>query len=142
MANVTKTFNISDVILTFGVFQITGFFDDIIKVSFDDAPIKTHEGCDGEVCRAINNKRLATATLQLIQSSASNDYLSASHIADRASSVPLPFILKDNSGTSVVESSYAYVEKMSDIDFGQEVKVREWVIKLPNCIMTTGGNNS
>jgi hypothetical protein len=142
MSNVTATFNINNLTCTLGGFQISGFFDDIVTIKYDEPSITSKQGCDGEVGRAINKKKLATATFQIIQTSATNDLLSATQITMKESGISLPFILKDSSGSTLVESSNAWIENIAEIGLGGEIKAKEWVLKLANANINNGGNNT
>lgn len=142
MSNVTATFNINDLTCILGAFQISGFFDDIVTIKYDEPAITSKQGCDGEVGRAINKKKLATATFQIIQTSSTNDLLTASFVTMKQTGLTLPFVLKDSSGSTLVESSAAWIEDMAEIGLGGEVKAKEWVVKLSNANIINGGNNS
>jgi len=142
MSNVTKTFNINNLTCTLGAFQISGFYDDIVAIKYDEPAITSKQGCDGEVGRAINKKKLATATFQIIQTSSTNDLLCTNFISMRETGLTLPFILKDGSGNTLIESSNAWIEDMAEISLGGEIKAKEWVVKLANANIINGGNNS
>lgn len=142
MSNITATFNINNLTCTLGAFQISGFYDDIVTIKYDEPTITSKQGCDGEVGRAINKKKLATATFQILQTSGTNDLLTVNYLAMRETGLTLPFILKDSSGSTLIESSSAWIEDMAEIGLGGEIKAKEWVVKLANANIYNGGNNS
>ena len=97
-----KTYSPADVAVIYGGAIISGFANGtFITVSRDEDAFMKSVGADGEVCRSRNANRSGSITLTLLQSSASNDVMSAFAAADALSgAVPLPIQIKDNTGTS------------------------------------------
>jgi hypothetical protein len=135
------TFSVKDCHVAMGIYIFKGFHDDMIRVTQDEDTVADHEGADGETCRVIRIKSKITITAVLTQSSATNDALSLLHEIDKRENKPVPFIFRDASGRTVIESPEAWVVKAVDYEVGSDVKVREWTIRAANAVMYIGGNN-
>jgi hypothetical protein len=101
-------------------------------------------GTDGDACRAKTNNRSARITLTLLQSSLSNDLLSAVHNLDILSPNGDgigPFLMKDNSGRSLFAAEKAWIVKPPTSAFAREAESREWVIETDNLVQQVGGNS-
>jgi hypothetical protein len=48
-------------------------------------------------------------------------------------------MIKDNNGTSLFTSTAAFVEQVPSVEFANENKNREWVIKATNVAKFIGG---
>lgn len=129
-----KTNDPNNVAIIFGGVPITGFgTDDFIKITQKEATFVTTTGVDGESIRSKQNpKPICEITITLMESSASNTYLSAIHELDQAQTNGagvLPFLYKDGSGTSLFVSDKAWVTKPPDMTKGKDAKMREWVLE-------------
>ena len=72
--------------------------------------------------------------------SPSNDLLSSYVELDRVSNAGVfPLMIKDNNGTSLFTSTAAFVEQVPSVEFANENKNREWVIKATNVTKFIGG---
>lgn len=99
-------------------------------------------GVDGEGTRAKSNNKSGKITVTLIQSSSSNDVLSAFALADEASNTgAVPFLLRDNNGTTLVTALTAWVQKFANVEDAKEVSTRVWVLETDELNMFVGGNN-
>ncbi len=131
-------------VVTFDGLLLSGFAPGSrISVKFPDAFTK-QVGSDGEVARSRSNDNTAQVTLTLMQSSFSNDALSAVHNADKA--VPFgagvgPLLIKDLNGTSLFTAPQAWITKAADSEYAQEVGSREWTIDTGDMYAMVGGNN-
>jgi len=109
---------------------MTGFAEgDSVEISEENDAFSSIGGADGHVDRVKNNSNFLTVVLRLRQTSATNQVLSGIHNADRVASAPLPLLIKDRSGNSLVTSNYAWIVKNPTISYGNEAKQREWTIR-------------
>lgn len=138
----TKTYDPSQVLASFLGAQISGFAEGtFIKVERDEAAFTKMTGADGEVARARNKNKGGKVTFTLMQSSASNDILSAAAAADELTGTGIgPLFIKDNLGTTVVVAANAWIEKVATAEFGKELGDREWVIDCASVEMLVGGS--
>lgn len=90
-------------------------------------------GVDGEVTRNRMHDRRATATLSLMQTSATNDRLSAAYENDRNAINGAgvgSFRVVDRAGTTVYEASKAWISNDPDVEISTEATTREWTFRL------------
>lgn len=139
-----KTFDPKQVQMIIGGNQIAGFADgEFINVERDENTFSKVVGADGEVSRAKSNNRSGILTLTLLQTSASNDILSAIMIADElTNSGIIPIYIKDSLGTSTLFSGEGWVQKPPAFTADKEIGNREWVIDLASVDVFIGGNVS
>lgn len=138
----SKTFNSSDLIVTFGTLHITGFSDgSYVEISYNN-PWWTHKsGADGEVASIRSNRLDANVKIKLLQTSTDNDALSAFLLSDFAANVPQPLLIKDLNGLALYECAKARIDKVPDIAYGTDVQDREWNIFCPRLLSFVGGNS-
>lgn len=137
-----KTYNPADVLIIFAGVPIEGFADGtFITVARDNPSWNKNIGSDGEGVRAKSNDKGGTITLTLMQSSVSNDALSALALVDEASGNGVgPFLMKDNSGRTLCGAETAWIQKPADAEFAREATTREWVFETDLLDMFIGGN--
>jgi hypothetical protein len=124
------TYNPQKVIVIWGGITFGGFStDSIIKVTYDENAYTKVVGADGTVARTLNANRCGMITVELKQSSGTNDLLSAAAVADRlGQGVVAPFIIKDtSSGASLVHTEAAWIQKAPDFERGKEMSTVAWV---------------
>jgi hypothetical protein len=123
---------------------ITGFADGtFVNVAFNEDLFNLVIGADGEACRSKTNNLSARITITLLQSSASNTFLSAAHNVDLNSPLGdgiVPFFLKDLSGDTIMAAENAWVVKPADTEYAREPGSREWTIETDNMQFNVGGN--
>lgn len=143
MAQTIGTFDFKKLNVIFGIAKLTGFADgDAVEVAEESPAFNSMSGADGHVDRVKNNANYLTITLRLRQTSPTNQILSAIHIADRVAGTPLPILIKDRLGNTLITASQAWIEKFPTTTFGNEAKTREWVIKTgSDYLVYIGGNN-
>jgi hypothetical protein len=138
-----RTFDPNQVSVIFGGI-IGGYADGtFISVEQNEDSFGLVVGTDGEGCRSRSNNRSARVTITLGQWSASNQALSAIHNADiltPGGDGILPFILKDNSGTTICSAEKAWITKPPSVSYGRDPESREWVLETDNMIWNVGGN--
>lgn len=141
MANVLHTFDINKFLVIFGGTRLSGFVEGtFLEVEFDDDSFQDQAGVDGEVCRVQNAKAIATATVHILQSSGTNDILSGYFLADKSLNAPLPFLVKDMSGRTVLESTESWILRIPPLNYAEEVQSREWQIRCAKLVAHVGGN--
>lgn len=144
-----KTYNAKEVVITLGgipgfaAHTVAGFADGtFVKVSFDEDQFKKHIGADGEVSRSKSNNYSGKIEVTLMQSSDSNDAMSALAIIDRVSSNGvIPVTVADLKGKSLYFASSAWVMKVTDSEFGKELGSRTWTLDTDNLEAFVGGSN-
>lgn len=121
---------------------IHGFADGTsIEVERNSQAFNLKIGVDGEGTRAKSNDRSAKITIHLMQSSSSNDDLSAFAAADELSNTGVfPVVAKDGSGRSLFASITAWVQKYPKADFARETSERVWVIETNDMDFLVAGN--
>lgn len=120
---------------------ITGFAaGEFITAEYNEDAFTTVVGADGKVCRVRNANQTATITLTLMQSSPSNDVLSAAANLDRLTGNGAgAFLLKDGRGTTLLSAQNCWVKKPPPAGFGKELGDRAWIIECDKLEGTIGG---
>lgn len=137
-----KTYNPKRVAVSFAGRVLTGFADGtFISVERNEDTFTLAVGSDGEAARAASNNRSGRVTLTLMQTSASNDILSALAEADERSQLSTgPMMIKDASGRTVVLAAEAWIVKPAGAEFGREIGNREWIFETGDLSIFSGGN--
>ena len=123
---------------------ISGFGDGtFVLVERNNQAWNLKVGVDGEGTRAKSNDLSGKFTFTLMQSSASNDVLSALAVADeQSSSGAVPVLIRDNLGTSLCTALTAWVQKIANLEDAKEVSPRTWVLETDQLNMFVGGNQT
>lgn len=137
-----KTYDPKQVAVTVGGKILSGFADGtFIKVERNEQAFNQKVGVDGEGTRAKSNNKSGKVTITLMQSSSSNDDLSAFAAADELSNTgAVPLSVRDQSGRTVVAALTAWVQKIADAEFAKEVMTRVWVFESDELNIFVGGN--
>ncbi|MDR2952562.1 MAG: DUF3277 family protein [Treponema sp.] len=139
---VVSNYDPKKVILTFGGVPITGFTEGtFIGIAANDSDaFKKKVGADGEVGRAQSNDNTHNVTITLMQSSASNDYLSNIFNADRLSGTQmLPLSITDLNGKSLRSWPQAWIKGDPNWDFAKELSDRQWVLDTGQAATNVNG---
>ena len=135
-----RTYSPKHISITVAGATITGYAEDsfcTIERS-SDAFIKV-VGADGEVARTASADMSGTIKLTLIQTSPSNDVLSALQAADELSlRGKFPLLIKDSQGNSTHAASTAWIMKVADAEYGAELGSREWTIECADLVSFVG----
>jgi hypothetical protein len=136
-----KSYDPAKVLIAFGGNQISGFADGTyLEVERNEDTWELVVGADGEATRARKHNRSAKATITLLQSSASNDILSAIQVADEIAGTGVnTLIVKDVLGTTLVSAQSAWIVKPAKISYSNGVESREWVIEMDDVDIFVGG---
>lgn len=137
-----KTYNPKKVIVTFNNQPLTGFTDGtFISAKRNKPSYVLVVGADGEVSRVASADRSGNIEVTLMQSSASNDILSAAVKLDELTDLGTGILMiKDLSGRTVLLGAEAWVEQPADAEFGQDKSERKWKILTGVLEMLVGGN--
>lgn len=136
-----KVYDPTQVGIIVGTSPMNGFAEDsMITIEMEDPQYSISTDISGEATRFKVNKSIAKVTIRLTQTSPSNDLLSSYVEADRVSNAGVfPLMIKDNNGTSLFTSTAAFIEQVPSMEFANENKNREWVIKATNVTKFIGG---
>lgn len=144
MADLFKVYDPDQVTVTIAGILIGGFADgQFIQIEKDTQDFQDVVGTDGEVVRSKSNDKRATVTISLIQTSASNQLLSALLAADKASANGAgvgPLLIRDRSGTSLFTAENAWISKSPSVTFDRTATSREWEIRCAHLIENHGSN--
>lgn len=123
---------------------IKGFADgEFLTLEMEADAFSDVVGSDGEVTRSKTNDNRATATIKLMQSSDSNDLLSALYNTDLKAPNGAgvgAFLVRDRSGRSLYAATACWIMKAPDISLDRTATAREWVIRIANLERFDGGN--
>lgn len=135
------TYDPKEVIININGIPISGFADGtFINVSREKDAFTKVIGSDGVQSRAKSNDRSGMIVLTLVQTSASNDTLSALAIADEVQNAGVAaIIVKDVGGRSTFISGNGWVRKMPDSEFSNEITNREWTLDMAEVDIFVGG---
>jgi hypothetical protein len=97
-------------------------------------------GADGDADRIRNRANYLEIVFNILQTSPMNQILSAIHAADRAAGIPLPFLLKDNGGTTTIGAKTSWIKGFPKIAMGNDSKSKEWTIHATDYLINVGGN--
>lgn len=136
-----KNYNPKDVLVIIAGTPAVGFADGtFIVAARNNDSYATVTGADGEPARSQSNDKSGIVTLTLLQTSLTNDILSAALALDEIQGDGVfPLLIKDLNGTTLVVAETAYVQKPADVEFGREIVEREWVIATPELNIFAGG---
>lgn len=132
------------VTVTVGGVIPTGWADgDFISAEYNEDRVFPKSGADGEFGIATNPSRMGKITITLSATSAANDELSA--IANLGNfgtfSAPIPILVVDTSGRTVITATKCWLEKAPTVTFGKEIGDREWVFGAGDLLLSIGGNS-
>lgn len=137
------TYDPKKVAISFGGVELSGVDEDnFIKVMQMGDGISSVAGCYGDVVRTMSPDGRHEVTLRLLQSSISNDYLSAIHKRDKKNGDGvLPLIIKDLSGRTTFYNSQAWINKPAEVTRGNKQNALEWVFTAAGGELFVGGHD-
>lgn len=125
-------YNPDEVVATFAGLLLQGFADGSFIKTTPLAPGFTSKaGADRLVSRSRQNDPRVQVSIILMAGSASNLALSTIHENDLDSQNGVgvgPLSIVDLNGDSLLEATYAWIEKAPDEDYSKEEDEREWVL--------------
>lgn len=101
------------------------------------------EGSDGSVWRSATNSRLYDCSINLLQTSNSNNVLSGLLLADENTPGGAgigSLVLKDLQGTTLLLCSRAWIREPAEMTFDRGAKGRKWPIVAIRDALNVGGN--
>lgn len=137
-----KTFDPKIVSIIAGATPIRGLDPDSPLKIERDVPELYKDNVDfyGNSTRFKETNNTCSVTITLTQSSDGNDIFSNFMQLDKRSEAGrFPLSINDRNGKSLFFSKDAYVHKVSTVEYGNDNKSREWVIKAPDMDMYIGG---
>lgn len=139
----TKTYDPNSIAVVVNGILMSGFSENsIVKVSRNQDMWSDQIGADGTGTRSKSNDKSGKIEISLMQTSASNDVLSALAVLDEATNGgKVPVLIKDLSGTSLHGSEEAWIVKIPDSDYGNKAGTRSWVIATHSLSNFVGGNS-
>lgn len=139
-----KEYSADQVLVSVAGIPLQGFADgEFLTISFTSDHFESVAGADGEVTRSKTNDNRATVTVKLMQTSDSNDLLSALYNTDRKfpnGAGVGAFLVQDFNGRSLFAASECWIRKVPDISFDRTATEREWTFEIANLEYFQGGN--
>jgi hypothetical protein len=114
-----------------------------IEAERDEDSWMKKTGVDGEVSRAKNKNRGGKVTLTLMQTSPSNDILSAFQQADeQAGTGVFTIVVRDANGATLLSAADAWVKKPPKLVFAKEVQAWQWTIDIGTFAFLVGAGTN
>lgn len=139
-----KVYDPTEVTVSFAGIVIGGYADgEFVRVEQESDDFSDVVGTDGEVSRSKTSDRRATVTFMLMQTSESNDLLSAISNLDRDTPGGAgvgALLIRDRQGRALYRSAEAWIQKPPDVSFDRAPTNREWTIRCAKLERTDGGN--
>jgi hypothetical protein len=132
---------LEDYNISYGTESITGLAEEAFSISFNGKNTMTI-GSKGEGSYNITSDNSATVTINLLQTSSSNAYLSGLlNIAKQNNGVAsYPLVINDSNGTTIYSCTDAVIESIPDTSRGRETGTNGWIILCTNLLGVEGGN--
>lgn len=139
-----KFYDPDQVVVYFAGGLIQGFADgEFITVEMLSDGFGDVVGTDGEVARSKSNDRRANVVIKLLQTSASNLFLSGIHTADlnapNGAGVG-SLLIQDLQGNTLINAVSSWIVKYPAASFDRTAKSREWTIRCASLTVVEGGN--
>lgn len=144
MANDVQTYDPLRNVITCGSLTISGYGpDSFIKITRSSPIFTTQVGAGGDVARSRSQDKTATIEITIMQTSPSNDQLSALAKADEIDGSGIfPFQMKDLNSTTVCSAQSAWVESWPDMERAKETGVCVWKLAAAKMNTFIGGGIS
>lgn len=133
------TYTPSDVIILVEAYSLTDLVN--INLTFNAEAFSMVRGIRGQNTRRQSFDTSATLTIEVLQTSITNDVLTDLLVADRISQSSRIYVsLKDNSGLTDISSTEAFVSSSPVVTYSNELTTRVWNIHMLNTVATVRGN--
>lgn len=144
MAASFAIYDFDQYIITFNGIILEGWADGTALSLVPEADaFNDMSGVDGRVTRTKSLDNRWTATLSLLQTSSSNDLLSALLTADlnapNGAGVGA-FLVKDVQGNTLFVGAEAWIQRPPDITLERNLTARNWVIRIAQGIVVIAGS--
>lgn len=139
----SKTYDPKQVKLVVGAKIITGYAEGtFIKGGRSADTWKKQVGASGEVVRSKTSDLTGEFEITLLQTSESNDWLSAlAKLDETANAGAVPLLLMDMNGTTICAAKTCWVRKPSDVEFEKgNATERKWTLDTDELEYFVGGN--
>lgn len=141
MAGDILTYAPSNVTLTLCGYVLTGVVS--ISLKWNSSPFTVKKGIRGQHTRIGTKDRQSTCTIEVLQTSITNDILSEILEQDtRNYSGRLEFSVKDSSGTTQWATTQCFLRAWPDASFSGEMETRKWDIEVLSYISGKIGGNA
>ena len=131
-----KDYNPKNVSVIVGGHTVQGYAEGaFVKFAQNEDTYNLTKGSDGEGARAQSSDDSGRMTIMLMQTSESNDVLSALHNAGSQ----VPCLIRDFNGTTLVSCVTGWVIRNPDIEFSNEITTREFIIESDAWDVLVGG---
>lgn len=130
--------------IVIGGFTLEGFADgSILEFEEDGDRFVIVKGADGLITRSKALAKVATLTVHLMNTSRSNDVLSALHVADvlaNGGAGIVPGLIRDKNGTTIYETFSCWVMGLPKDTMSDKAEDRPWKIQFVNYNAFLGGS--
>lgn len=142
MASNILTYAPADVKLILCGYQLTGVV--AVTLQWKGArPFTVHRGIRGKHTRVFNPDLYATVTIEVLQTSITNDIFTSTLVQDRRNqSARLEFSVNDKSGTTFYHSTECFLGAYPDIGLSGEMQTYKWQIECLDFIDGGIGGNA
>lgn len=126
---------------TFKGVEIRGYMDGTaVAAERTEDTFETVVGGQGDGARVRKRNRSGTVTFTLQQTSPTNARLAAIAEQDEEFGTGVgPLFVKDLNGTDVIVAANAWIQKVPNMEYGDTLSGREWVIACHELRMFAGG---
>lgn len=142
MASDILTYSPSSVKLILVGYILTGVVS--INVAWKGSkPFTTHRGIRGKHTRVYNPEQYATITVEVLQTSITNDILTSIVSQDRKTrSARLEFSIVDTSGSTKLQSTNCFVQGYPELTLSGDLTTRKWDFECLSFLdgASVGGN--
>lgn len=134
-----NTYSAEDVSLIISGWQVEGWESISVTKRLDSfIPIP---GIRNKHTRVDTRDRSSTLVFPVLQTERSNDVLSQIHSLDIENGTGrLTFMLKDNSGTTLISSDCAYIQSYPELVYNNDFSYRVWTVFSEDTNFFIGGN--
>ena len=131
MALATYSYSPDKVVVLINGIPMTGFGEgDAIEVAPVSELSTSKVGIDGDVTRSMGTDRRCRITVRLMQSSPSNDVLSALVGVDQITGGRMfPVTVMDLLGRTLIVAAQCWIATRPTVTFGREATEREWTFE-------------
>lgn len=140
----TKDYDPKKVTIALGAHVAEGFSDGtFISVSRNSQTWTVTSGASGEHARSKSNDRTATVELTLMQTSKTNDFLSAQMLLDEGptNAGKFTFGMIDANGTTVLATVEMWVQQPPTVENAKELSDRTWTLECGDMEFFVGGTD-
>ncbi|MND61435.1 hypothetical protein D3C80_526940 [compost metagenome] len=141
MASLT-TYSPKDVTCTIaGICSVEGYADgEFIRISKNENAVSTRRAMDGTQSRVYSPDTGWQLQLTLMQSSTTNDLISALWNVDQVTRMgKFPIFIKDGLGTTMFMAASCWVESPADVVFSNQLETRTWIFACTEVSVNIGG---